>query len=167
MDMPSPPRQPTHEEIQAIERFREKVDKFSIVEKFKNGIDGTERYSIEDGEVVIHVDDLKDRFSIFDFGNITFPDLYNLEEQEPLPYYDESVDEASLPHSETEELSNKKLYGKSEIMKLLGCRNQKALNFLKLLFQMQYAIKIGKSYMVKAEDFDRFFEDFKGQEISI
>lgn len=32
---------------------------------------------------------------------------------------------------------------------------------------MQYAIKIGKSYMVKAEDFDSFFEDFKGQEISI
>ena len=40
------------------------MDKLSIVEKFKNGIDGTERYSIEDGEVVIHVDDLKDRFSI-------------------------------------------------------------------------------------------------------
>lgn len=46
MDMPLPPRQPTHEEMQAIERFREKVDKLSIVEKFKNGIDGTERYSI-------------------------------------------------------------------------------------------------------------------------
>lgn len=42
-----------------------------------------------------------------------------------------------------------------------------SIKFLKLLFQMQYAIKIGKSYMVKAEDFDRFFEDFKGQEISI
>ena len=28
--MPSPPRQPTHEEIQAIERFREKVDKLSM-----------------------------------------------------------------------------------------------------------------------------------------
>ncbi len=24
---------------------------------------------------------------------------------------------------------------------------------------------VGKSYLIKAEDFDRFFEDFKGQEI--
>ena len=134
MDMPSPPRKPTHEEVQTIKQFREKVDKLSIVEKFKNGIDGTERYTIEDGEVVIHVDELKDRFNILDFGNITFPDLSELEEQEPLPYYDESADETSLSHSEAEELSNKKLYGKSEIMKLLGCGNQKALNFLKLLF---------------------------------
>ncbi len=49
--------------------------KLSIVGKFKNGIDGTERYTIEDEEVVIHVGELKDRFNILDFGNITFPDL--------------------------------------------------------------------------------------------
>ena len=108
MDMPSPPKQPTHEEVQTIKQFREKVDKLSIVEKFKNGIDGTERYTIEDGEVVIHVDELKDRFNILDFGNITFPDLSELEEQEPLSYYDEPADETSLSHSEAEELSNKK-----------------------------------------------------------
>ena len=167
MDMPSPSRQPTHEEVQAIERFREKVDELSVVEKLKNGIDGTESYTIEDGEVIIHVDELKNRFNILDFGNITFPNLSELKEQEPLSYFDEPADETSLSHGEAEDLANKKLYGKSEIMKLLGCGNQKALNFLKLLFQMQYAIKIGKSYIVKAEDLDRFFEDFKGQEISI
>ena len=31
MDMPSPPRQPTHEEIQAIERFREKWISFQLL----------------------------------------------------------------------------------------------------------------------------------------
>ena len=143
------------------------MDKLSVVEKFEKGIDGTERYTIEDGEVVIHVDKLKDRFEIFDLMNITFSDLFEPEEQEPLPHFNDSADEKSFQHDKAEELANKKLYGKNEIMELLGCGNQKALNFLKLLFQMQYAIKIGKSYIIKAEDFDRFFEDFKGQEITI
>lgn len=75
MDIPSPPKQPTHQEVQTVKQFREKVYKLSIVGKFKNGIDGTERYTIEDEEVVIHVGELKDRFNILDFGNITFPDL--------------------------------------------------------------------------------------------
>jgi hypothetical protein len=60
-----------------------------------------------------------------------------------------------------------KYYGKKDIMETLQCGDQKALNFLKLLFQMQYAVKVGKSYLIKAEDFDRFFEDSKGQEIAI
>lgn len=54
MDMPSPPKRPTHEEVQTIKQFREKVDKLSIVEKFKKGIDGTERYTIEDVETRKH-----------------------------------------------------------------------------------------------------------------
>ena len=99
--------------------------------------------------------------------NITFSDLFDPEEQEALPYINDSSDEKPFQHDKTEELENKKLYGKNEIMELLGCGNQKALNFLKLPFQMQYAIKIGKSYIIKAEDFDRFFQDFKGQEITI
>lgn len=66
-----------------------------------------------------------------------------------------------------EDLKDKKLYGKNEIMTLLQCGSQKALNFLKLLFQMQYAVKIGKSYIIKAEDFDRFIEDHKGQKIML
>ena len=93
MDLPSPPRQLTPEEVQAIKQFREKMDKLSIVEKFEKGIDGTERYTIEDGKVVIHVDKLKDRFEIFDLANITFPDLFELEEQESLPYFNDSADE--------------------------------------------------------------------------
>ena len=48
MDMPSPPKQPTHEEVQTIKQFREKVD------KYKKGIDGTERYTIEDVETRKH-----------------------------------------------------------------------------------------------------------------
>ena len=47
--------------------FREKIDKLSVVEKFKMGINGTKVYTIENGEVVIHVDALKDRLDIFDF----------------------------------------------------------------------------------------------------
>jgi len=175
MDLPLPPRQLTPEENQILEDFRKKQDKLSLVEKFKMGIDGTEVYTIKNGEVVIQVDALKDRLDIFDFVDMTsFKNLIDFEEdeeyaegQEPLPDFSELTEEKSLPIEKAEESANKKLYGKNEIMELLGCGSQKALNFLKLLFQMQYAIKIGKSYIVKADDFDRFFEDFKGKEISI
>lgn len=64
-------------------------------------------------------------------------------------------------------LKQGKILIKNEIMLLLGCGDQKALNFLKLLFQMKYATKVGKSYLIKSENFDRFFEDIKGQEIVI
>ena len=60
-----------------------------------------------------------------------------------------------------------KYYGKKDIMETLQCGDQKSLNFLQLLFHIQYAVKVGKSYLIKAEDFDRFFEDSKGQEIAI
>ena len=73
----------------------------------------------------------------------------------------------SLPPNVDGKLANKKVYGKTEIMELLQCGSQKALNFLKLLFQMKYAIKVGKSYLIRAEDFDRFFEDYKGQKIAV
>lgn len=76
-------------------------------------------------------------------------------------------DKDCLTPDAEEDLKDKKLYGKNEIMTLLQCGSQKALNFLKLLFQMQYAVKIGKSYIIKAEDFDRFIEDHKGQKIML
>lgn len=144
MNIPQPPRELTPEEIQIIDKFRDKMEKFQV-------------YTIKDGELVVKVDELKDRYVTLDFESLIPPNAFELDGE----------DEEPLPPSAVEELANKKLYGKEEIMKLLGCGNQKALNFLKLLFQMQYAIKIGKSYIVRAEDFDKFFEDFKGQEIVI
>ena len=59
MDIPSPSRQPTHEEVQAIERFREKGDELSVVEKLKNGIDGTKSYIVKAEDFDRFFEDLK------------------------------------------------------------------------------------------------------------
>lgn len=145
MSVPSnPPRRPTPEEIQIIREFQKNM---TIMDKFKT-------FTIKDGKVV-QVDEVKDRFIEMNYKDLIPPNAFDFE------------DEELLPPDEISELANKKLYGKNEIMLLLGCGDQKALNFLKLLFQMKYAIKVGKSYLIKSEDFDRFFEDFKGQEIVI
>ena len=141
---PNPLRQLTPEEAQTIRELQKnmtEMDKFKI-------------YTIKDGKVV-QVNEIKDRFVEMEFANLIPSNAFELE------------DEELLPPDEVNELANKKLYGKNEIMLLLGCGDQKALNFLKLLFQMKYAIKVGKSYLIKSEDFDRFFDDFKGQEIVI
>jgi len=173
MNMPQIPRELTLEEQQLIDNFRDKMDRFHT-------------YTIKDGENVVKVDDMQNRFmdllckEMSDFLNKQFPDFDDTDElnipnvkDEPLPFDDAEKTSASdmkdkfLPFDLAGGVVNKKLYGKEEIKELLQCGNQKALNFLKLLFQMHYAIKIGKSYLIKAEDFDRFFEDFKGQEIVI
>lgn len=84
---------------------------------------------------MVQVNEIKDRFIEMEFAKLIPPNAFELE------------DEKLLPPDEVNELANKKLYGKNEIMLLLGCGDQKALNFLKLLFQMKYAIKVGKSYL--------------------
>lgn len=171
--MPQIPRELTLEEQQLIHNFRDKMDRFHT-------------YTIKDGKIVVKVDDIQNRFmdllckDMSDFLKKQFPDFDDTDElntpnvkDEPLPFDDAEKTSASdmkdkfLPFDPAGGVVNKKLYGKEEIKELLQCGNQKALNFLKLLFQMHYAIKIGKSYLIKAEDFDRFFEDFKGQEIVI
>lgn len=144
MNMPPTPRKPTPEEEEALKWVKEKGDRFKT-------------YTLVDGELVVKVDKVKDRFYDSDIAQTISFDLLDLDDE----------DREFLSDNVGVELANKKLYGKNEIMELLQCGNQKALNFLKLLFQMQYAIKVGKSYLIKAEDFDRFFEDFKGQEIVI
>ena len=144
MNMPPIPRKSTPEEEEAFKWIREKGDRFKA-------------YTLVDGELVVKVDEMKNRFSGSDIAQMISFNLLDFEDE----------DGESLPDNIGRELADKKLYGKNEIMELLQCGNQKALNFLKLLFQMQYAIKVGKSYLIRAEDFDRFFEDFKGQEIVI
>lgn len=146
MNFPPEPRELTPEERQAMAWVNENGDRFQT-------------YTIKDGKAVVVVDDERER------TRLTSHDLAELI---PLSLSDlDDDDKESLTSGAKEELFNKKLYGKNEIMELLQCGNQKALNFLKLLYQMKYAIKVGKSYLIKAEDFDRFFEDFKGQEIVI
>ncbi len=61
----------------------------------------------------------------------------------------------------------KEIYGKSDIKILLACEDDKALRFLKVLFQMKYAIKIGKEYYIKKSDFDDFFANNLGKSIAI
>ena len=61
----------------------------------------------------------------------------------------------------------KSIYNKDDIKVLLKCEDDKALRFLKVLFQMKYSIKIGKEYYVKKEDFDDFFTHHLGQSIAI
>jgi hypothetical protein len=35
------------------------------------------------------------------------------------------------------------------------------------MFGIGYAIKIGRNYYVKCEDFERFFNDYKGREVAL
>ena len=48
-----------------------------------------------------------------------------------------------------------------------NCRSEKALNILKLVFQMGYGIKIGKEYFVPKERHDDFIRDFSGKEVFV
>ena len=61
----------------------------------------------------------------------------------------------------------KSIFNKEDIILLLNCKSDKALKFLKLCFDMKYAIKIGNQYYIKRDDFDRFFIDFRGKEVVI
>lgn len=147
MDLPPVPKELTPEEYKIVDDFKKNSKYF----------DRFNTYTIKDGKAVVVVDALQERLNKCGSDEVFPLNILDLDDE----------DKESLTPSATEELANKKLYGKNEIMELLQCGNQKALNFLKLLFQMKYAIKVGKSYLVKSEDFDRFFDDFKGQEIVI
>ena len=147
MDLPPVPKELTPEEYNIVDDFKKNSKYF----------DRFNTYTIKDGKAVVVVDALQERLNKCGSDEVFPLNILDLDDE----------DKESLTPSATEELANKKLYGKNEIMELLQCGNQKALNFLKLLFQMKYAIKVGKSYLVKSEDFDRFFDDFKGQEIVI
>lgn len=59
------------------------------------------------------------------------------------------------------------IYNKEDIQKILKCESAKALRFLKFMFGTGYAIKIGRNYYVKCEDFMRFFDDYMGKEVLI
>ena len=59
------------------------------------------------------------------------------------------------------------MYSKSDIMDLYHNKSDWALRFLKLLFQMGYANKIGKEYFVPKCRHDDFVRTFSGKEVSI
>jgi len=66
---------------------------------------------------------------------------------------------------ETKELLE--IYNKDDIMLMFNCENDKALRFMRLMFQMKVAIKIGKEYYVLKEDLLKFMEDYKGRKLLI
>lgn len=59
------------------------------------------------------------------------------------------------------------IYGKQDIMKIFKCESDKALRILKVMFQMDEAIKIGKEYYVDKKDLINFIERYKGKEVCI
>lgn len=61
----------------------------------------------------------------------------------------------------------KNIYDKQDIMLLLRCKSDKALRFLKLCYGMKYATKVGNQYYIRHEEFQRFFDDFRGKEVAI
>ena len=59
------------------------------------------------------------------------------------------------------------LLSKCDIMKLYSCGSEKALNILRLFFQMGYGIKVGKEYYVPKGRHEDFVEDFAGKEVCV
>ena len=59
------------------------------------------------------------------------------------------------------------VYDVKDVEIIFKCEHQKALRIMKLLFSMNYALKMGKSYYVKRDEFERFFTNFQGKEIAI
>lgn len=59
------------------------------------------------------------------------------------------------------------MYGKSDIMSIHKCKSDKALNMLKLFFQMGYGNKIGKEYYISEEKYNDFIKDFAGKEVFV
>lgn len=167
-DKPSVSPKTVPGEIQTIVRHWDEIYKSKLI-----GLELDEccECTVKDEKiVVVRVDDIKERLDVVNLSElITFDgiaiDDIDFDDEELLPY--DSDGNRCLPPDADEELANKKIYGKSEIMKLFGFENQKTLNFLKLLFQMEYAIKIGKSYIITAEELDRFLKENKGKEIAV
>lgn len=59
------------------------------------------------------------------------------------------------------------IYDVKDVEIIFRCEHQKALRIMKLLFSMKYALKMGKNYYVKRDDFERFFSDFAGKDVAI
>lgn len=59
------------------------------------------------------------------------------------------------------------IYNKEDIKTILKCADEKALNFLKFMYQTKYAIKIGREYYVKREDFVKFLDDYMGKTVAV
>lgn len=151
------------EEILTLVRHWDEIDKSKLIGL---GLDGGHEFTVKDGKIaVMRVDDIKERFeSVVDLSELISFEV-DFDDEVPLPY--DSDGKGCLPPDTDEEQANKKIYGKSEIMKLFGFENKKSLNFLKLLFQMEYATKIGKSYIITAEELDRFLKENRGKEIAV
>lgn len=63
--------------------------------------------------------------------------------------------------------NNCKLFCKNDIMSMYQCENNKALRILKVLFDMGYANKVGKEYVVSPKAHEEFLECMAGKEVFI
>ncbi len=59
------------------------------------------------------------------------------------------------------------IYTKNDIMELFQCESDKALRFMRFLYSIRVAIKIGREYYVTKESLLEFLEDMQGKSIPI
>lgn len=62
---------------------------------------------------------------------------------------------------------DKIMFCKKDIMDIYHCESDKALRILKLMFQMEYNIKIGKEYYISPKLHEKFVKDTAGKEVFI
>lgn len=67
--------------------------------------------------------------------------------------------------STPEGFEHKQVYGVNDIMYEFNCKKDKAYRIMLLMFDMKYAMQLGKSYYVKKEMLDRFMEDNRGKKL--
>lgn len=60
-----------------------------------------------------------------------------------------------------------KYIGKKDVMEMYGCESDKALRILKCMYNIKYAIKMGKQYYTTEEYNKKFFELYKGKSVVI
>lgn len=63
--------------------------------------------------------------------------------------------------------SDIELLDKDAIMNLFGCESDKALKILKLMYANRFGFKVGKIYYISKNEFIKFLEAYRGQDLKI
>lgn len=59
------------------------------------------------------------------------------------------------------------ILNKEDIIRIFGWEDQKARAFLKMAMQMKYATKINKNIVITKNNFEKYLEFLRGQDLSI
>ncbi len=59
------------------------------------------------------------------------------------------------------------ILNKEDIIRIFGWEDQKARAFLKMAMQMKYAAKINKNIVITKNNFEKYLEFLRGQDLSI